>query len=130
MYIRTSEDVQEDAEYAIVERDEVEEELDDGADHHRRVVGGGERLLDDLREQDEHVPRRAADVGGGLVAGLHERVVRDRAAQEHHRQDVDEPHLLRPDDQLLLTHLGTAAAGELLLRRHGGRVVLASSISW
>ena len=121
MCIRTSEDVQEDAQYAIVEGDEVEEELDDGADHEGRVVGAGERLLDELRECDEPVPRRAAEVGGGLVAGLHERVAGDRAPQEQHRQDVDEPHLLRPDDQLLRPHLWPAGGGLLLLQRHHDR---------
>lgn len=116
--IRTSEDVQENAEYAIVEGNKVEEELDHGADDEGRVVDSLERLEDELREHDEDVPRRAADVAGGLVAGVHERVARERAPPEQHRQDVDEPHLLPPDDQLLRPHFGAAGAGELLLLRH------------
>lgn len=105
---RTSDDVPEDADDAAVEGDEVEEELDGGAEVLGRVVCGGERLLDYLGEGDQPLPRRAAQLagsGGGRVAGVHEVVAGDRPPEEQQRQDVDEPHLLRHYDQLLLPHL-------------------------
>lgn len=60
MCIRTSDDVRYDVEQATVERDEVEEELDDGAGYLCRIVGGCEGLLDDLGERDQDVARRDA----------------------------------------------------------------------
>lgn len=123
MCVHTSEDVPYDAKYAVVEDDEVEEELDEGADIDGRVVCGSQCLLDDLGQGDEEVPRCAAEVGSCLITGINEAVAGDRSAQEQHRQDVNEPHLLRPDDQLLLAHLGATN----LLCDHVGR--LASLLS-
>lgn len=80
--VRTSEDVPYDAQQAAVECEEVEEDLDGGADDPGRPVGGGEGLLDDLGERDEYVAWRVAGVEHGLVAGVDEGVASEGPTQE------------------------------------------------
>lgn len=50
------------------------------------------------------------DVAGRLAASVDEGVAGDGPVQDQQGQDVDELHLLRLDDQLVLSQLGTTSS--------------------
>lgn len=81
--VRTCDDVPYDPKQAAVERDEVEDELDGGADPLGWVVGHVKELLDELGERHDQVAWRRAD--GGLVA-------RDTQQEQRHDAQQQQQH--------------------------------------